>query len=107
MKRWTFKSIESLDLRIPRHMQRAHAGDDDSSIDGLPIAQRRVPHSGGFIPHRLAQYSFQTNLIANPVALNRADHVFLNLLAPGQHPAPLWIQIERKGIEVRRNIARA
>ena len=107
MKRGTFETVEALDFRIVRHVQRAHAGDQHACADARAVVRGGVPLSSSFIPNGFVKTRIQADIRGEFVFLDAAFQVAMNLLLAGIHACPVGRGFEGEGIQMRRNVASA
>src|SRR5713101_4578321 len=107
MKRGAFETLDARELRITRHVQGAHPGDQHAGANAHSVARRCVPDSCGFIPNRISKASTEAQMRREPVTLDTALQVIVDLLLARIHARPIGRRYEREGIEMRRDVAGA
>src|SRR5216684_668405 len=107
MKRWTLETFEALELRVMRHVQRAHPGDQHAGANVHSVAGCGVPDSFGFIPNRFLKASIEAEVRREPVMLDTSLEVVVDFLLARIHAGPFRGRSEGERVKVGRNIAGA
>src|SRR6267154_2660092 len=106
MKRRAFETVEALELRKMRHVQRAHPGNEHAGINPHSTC-RRVPDSFRFIPNSFLKASIEAEVRREPVTLDAALQVVVDFLLARIHAGPFCGRSEGERVKVGRNIAGA
>src|SRR6266403_2705119 len=85
MKRGALETVEALEIRVARHVQGAHSGDQHARLDTRSILRTRVPHATRFVPDRFVKTRFHANMRGELIALDAVFQVIVNFLPAGIH----------------------
>ena len=107
MKCWPCKALDAFQLGILRDVQASDTGDEYTRADAHSLTSGGMPHAFGLIPDCFVKTRIQPDVRRKFVTLDAAFQIIVNFLLAGVHARPIRRRLERKGIEMRRNVAGA
>src|SRR5258708_11750304 len=107
MKCRALETVDALELRIMRHVQRPHSRDQHAGANTHPVTDRCVPDALGFIPNCFLKASVELQIWSKHVTLDTSLEVVVDFRLARIHAGPFRGRSEGKLVEEGRNITSA